>query len=133
MNVQACADEVQQRWGGALGTFSTTTAARDVGHLIERTRAPGQEVHVYGVSYGTYWAQRYMQLFPEQATTVTLDSVCQAGLCSLLKYGYWQDTVYRRFIGECAEDAFCAGKLGAIPSPKSARPSPVLAQGRARA
>jgi pimeloyl-ACP methyl ester carboxylesterase len=90
-------------------------AQRASGFVIERTREKDQKVHVYGVSYGTYWAQRYLQLFPTQATAVTLDSVCQSGLCSLSKNSYWFDVVGRKYLAECAEDAFCKEKLGADP------------------
>ena len=114
-----CVAELEQIWGrDGLATFTTTTAARDLGHLVERTRAPGQEVHVYGVSYGTYLAQRYLQLFPEQPTAVTLDGVCQAGLCSLPMLAYWRDRVGKRFLRECSADAFCASKLGLDPEAK---------------
>lgn len=112
----ACIDEMVQTWGrDGLAAFSTTAAARDVGTVIERTRAPGQEVHVYGVSYGTYLAQRYLQIFPKQPTSVTLDGVCQSGLCSLLYYSYWSDQTAQEFMGECAADAFCRSKLGPEP------------------
>lgn len=115
----ACGAELVKAWGkDGLATFNTTTAARDVGHLVERTREPGQKVHVYGVSYGTYWAQRYLQLFPDQATAVTLDSVCQAGLCSFLKIDYWRDVVGKKFLAECAADAVCGAKLGPDPVAK---------------
>lgn len=113
-----CGRELMEIWGDDLRTFTSTTAARDLGDAIARTRTPEQEVHVYGVSYGTYWAQRYLQVFPTQATSVTLDSVCQQGLCSLLAYGYWTDRVAKKFMGECAADAFCSSKLGADPLAK---------------
>jgi pimeloyl-ACP methyl ester carboxylesterase len=118
-NGVGCAGELLSTWGAdALKTFSTSTAARDVGFVIDQIREPGQEVHVYGVSYGTYWAQRYLQIFPNQPTAVTLDSICQQGLCSLLKFGYWADRVGRKFMSECANDAFCANRLGADPVAK---------------
>ncbi|MDI3288758.1 alpha/beta fold hydrolase [Polyangium sp. 15x6] len=111
----ACLAHLDTTLGPDLGHFNTTNAARDVGALIERTRAPGQEAHVYGVSYGTYWAQRYLQLFPDQPTSVTLDGLCQAGLCSLTTFDRWVDHVGRKFMGACGADAFCGGKLGAEP------------------
>lgn len=111
-----CLREMKIRWGiPGLATFSTTTAARDVGYVIERVRTPGQEVHVYGISYGTYWAQRYLQLFPAQPTAVALDGVCQSGLCSYLKMGYWFDRVGKKYMAECAADPVCGAKLGADP------------------
>jgi len=111
-----CVTEMKMRWGGSgLATFNTTSAARDVGSVIRRTRAPNQEVHLYGVSYGTYWAQRYLQLFPNQPTGVTLDSVCQSGLCSYLKMGYWFDRVGQKYMDECAADPVCSEMLGKTP------------------
>lgn len=116
---ELCFKELKMRWGGdGLRHFNTTNAARDLGTLIRRTREPGQDVHVYGISYGTYLAQRYLQLFPAQPTAVTLDSVCQAGLCSFLKMGYWFDHVGRKYMRECAADAICGGKLGPDPLAK---------------
>jgi pimeloyl-ACP methyl ester carboxylesterase len=115
-DMEKCATEAENIWGkGTLATFSTTTAARDVGYVIEKSREKDQKVHVYGVSYGTYWAQRYLQLFPKQADAVTLDSLCQSGLCSLSKNSYWFDVVGKKYLAECAEDAFCKEKLGADP------------------
>jgi len=111
-----CLKEMKIRWGiSGLATFSTTTAARDVGHVIAGVRTPGQEVHVYGISYGTYWAQRYLQLFPSQPTAVALDGVCQSGLCSYLKMGYWFDRVGKKYMAECAADPVCGEKLGESP------------------
>jgi pimeloyl-ACP methyl ester carboxylesterase len=107
-----CIDHLQSTWGDGLAGFTTTAAARDVAALIERTRGDGQDVHVFGISYGTYWAQRYMQLFPEQPTAVTLDSLCQAGLCSVNQFDPWLDRVGRKFLAACGADEFCGGKLG---------------------
>jgi hypothetical protein len=56
-----------------------------------------------------------MQLFRKQATAVALDGLCQAGLCSISKIGYWLDVVGKRYLGECGVDPFCASKLGPDP------------------
>lgn len=117
----ACADEAEKTWGKeGFATFTTTTAARDVGDTIERLRTPGQGVHVYGVSYGTYWAQRYLQLYPTQPSAVTLDSMCGPGLCNYLTIGYWFDRVGKKLMGDCAADTTCREKLGADPVAKTA-------------
>ena len=55
-------DEKQSQW-------------RDLAAVLERTRKPGQRSFVYGVSYGTYWAQRYLHVAPTQAAGVILDSI----------------------------------------------------------
>jgi len=117
----ACGAEAEKTWGKeGLATFTTTTAARDVGDTIERLRTTGQSVHVYGVSYGTYWAQRYLQLYPTQPSAVTLDSMCGPGLCNYLTIGYWFDRVGKKLMGDCAADATCREKLGADPVAKTA-------------
>ena len=38
-------------------------------------RRPGIPTYVYGVSYGTTWAQRFMQVAPQTAAAVVLDSI----------------------------------------------------------
>lgn len=116
-----CAAEAEKAWGKeGFATFTTTTAAKDLGDTIERVRTPGQNVHVYGVSYGTYWAQRYLQLYPKQPAAVTLDSMCGPGLCNYLTIGYWFDRVGKKLMAECAADATCGAKLGPDPAAKVA-------------
>ncbi|MFO0553845.1 MAG: alpha/beta fold hydrolase [Polyangiaceae bacterium] len=110
----ACRDEVLAAWGDDLDEFTTTSAARDLGWLIDRTAEPGRDVFVYGVSYGTYWAIRYLQLFPNQATAVVLDSIAPPGE-SFLHYDEDFDAVGQDFMDLCATDPLCAAKLGADP------------------
>ena len=61
-NAAACAKKFQH-----LDGLTTTDAARDVAALIDATRVPAQQVFVLGVSHGTYWAQRYLQVRPDRA------------------------------------------------------------------
>jgi len=118
-DMAGCLGELKMKWGAdGLASFSTTSAARDLGFAIHNTREKNQAVHVYGVSYGTYWAQRYLQLFPRQPSAVTLDSACQSGLCSFLKIPYWYDRVGKKYLSACANDAVCASKLGLDPVAK---------------
>jgi pimeloyl-ACP methyl ester carboxylesterase len=112
-----CAGEVQARWGGALAHFSAEQAARDVGALIEasgKRPASGQRVAVWGGSYGTYWAQRYLQAFPAQADAVVLEGALDLTnrLSDQLRAG---DAAGERFLDACAADATCARALGGAP------------------
>jgi pimeloyl-ACP methyl ester carboxylesterase len=109
-----CLAETTSRWGEKLAAFSTTNAANDIGLLIERTRREDQPVFVYGVSYGTYWANRYLQLFPKQADGVVLDSIAAPG-SSLARQDADANEAARDLLGVCAKDATCAGKLGTDP------------------
>jgi len=47
----ACAEQVKKERAAELPFLSATAAAKDLGALIERTRAPEQQVFVYGLSY----------------------------------------------------------------------------------
>lgn len=110
----ACRDALVARWGEDLGEFSATAAARDLGRLIELAEQPGQERFVYGVSYGTYWAHRYLELFPAQADGVVLDSIAPPGI-DFVTYDHDFDRVGQDFLALCAADATCSSKLGPDP------------------
>ena len=113
-----CSGEAQAQWGAGLAHFSAEQAAHDVGALIEAATAKrpgsGQRVAVWGGSYGTYWAQRYLQVFPAQADAVVLEGTLDLtnDLSDQLSAG---DAAGERFLDVCAADASCAGKLGGDP------------------
>ncbi|MBX3261098.1 MAG: alpha/beta fold hydrolase [Labilithrix sp.] len=114
----ACLAENQERWGEKLAAFSTTNAANDVGLLIERTRREGQPVFLYGGSYGTYWANRYLQLYPDQADGVVMDSIAAPGT-SLARQDEDANEAARELLALCAKDTKCADKLGPDPWAKA--------------
>jgi pimeloyl-ACP methyl ester carboxylesterase len=110
-----CLAAVEETWGEGLAHFTTTAAARDVGALIDRTRAPGQAAFIYGLSYGAYWAMRYLQLFPTQPAGVVLDSIPTPGVQFFTNYDGYYDPVARELLDLCAADELCRSKLGDQP------------------
>ncbi|AKT38967.1 uncharacterized protein CMC5_031140 [Chondromyces crocatus] len=112
---EGCFQHLDETWGDGLSAFTTSEAARDLGALIARTRAPEQRAMVWGVSYGTYWALRYLQLFPEQPTAVVLDSVVSPGVQHLSRFDEQYDPVGREVAAACAADPACAARLGDDP------------------
>lgn len=113
----ACMDEVKATWGAKLQHFDTTNAANDLGVLIPRTKREGQPVFVLGISYGTYWAHRYLQLFPTQPDGVILDSIAPPG-ADLAEQDLDADAAVRDVLDHCAKNAFCKTKLGEGDQPK---------------
>jgi pimeloyl-ACP methyl ester carboxylesterase len=97
-----------------LTRFTVDAAARDLGRAIDRTRVPGEEVYVFGLSYGTRVALRYLDAFPQQPTGVILDGILEEGFD-------WSHSIERieqktkALFDACGKDAFCSGKLGADP------------------
>jgi len=113
---QSCSSAVTEQWGSDLAGFSTTEAAGDLGELIDRTYHPGDEIYLYGVSYGTYLVERYLQLYPDQATGVVLDSICSPGSCDLLLgYDRGFNTTAQALFQLCAEDPSCASQFDTDP------------------
>ncbi|MBZ4422492.1 alpha/beta fold hydrolase [Myxococcus sp. RHSTA-1-4] len=110
-----CLAEVRAQWGDRLEHFNVTQAARDLGTLIERVREKDQPVFVYGLSYGTYWAWRYLELFPHQADGVIQDSVLAPGERFLSYMDAWYDDAARGYAALCGQDAACVARMGPDP------------------
>lgn len=110
----SCLADMKAREGARLAQFNVTNAANDVGVMIERARTPGQPVFVMGISYGTYLAHRYLQLYPSQADGVIFDSLCPTG-CNLARQDQDANEAMQDFMGACAADTKCKEKLGPDP------------------
>lgn len=125
-----CGMALKQKWGNGLDDFTVTAAARDLALLLERTGHPRQRVFLYGVSYGTYWAHRFLQLRPDVVDGVVLDSICPPGTCSYPHYDRSFDAVGRDYLALCAGDPACAARLGPDPAARATRIVGGLSGGR---
>ncbi len=112
-----CIAELRAQWGDErLAHFNVTQSARDLGTLVERSRdSRDTQVFIYGLSYGTYLAWRYLELFPHQADGVIQDSVVSPGHLFISEADMYFDPVLRRYAQACAQDATCAARMGADP------------------
>lgn len=113
-----CLAAVKSTWGGKLGYFTTTADALDLHHLIEVSRDPGQRVFVYGSSYGTTRALRYLEVVPQGADGVVLDSLVAPGVQFLSRYDAQFDQVLSKVSRRCSADATCGEKMGSDPFAK---------------
>ena len=111
---QACMNEMVSDWGDDIKQFNTTNAARDIYMVTNKARRDDQQVFVYAVSYGTYWLQRYLQLYPNDIDGVILDSICSPTECYLDRYDGWNNNVGIEFMGYCADDSICNEKMETI-------------------
>lgn len=110
-----CMREIEGRWGrDQLPLFSTDSAVHDIYALSQALRTEGQQVMVYGVSYGTFVGNRLITLHPDAADGVILDSVCPATGCDV-RMDVNAEKVMRYAFGMCGDDVFCEGKLGDDP------------------
>ncbi|MFC2164703.1 alpha/beta fold hydrolase [Acidobacteriota bacterium] len=90
-----------------LDVLTTTETAQDLGLLVELFREPNAPVFIMGVSYGTYLANRYLQLFPHQPDGVILDGLVPADW-SFSEFDRALDQVGRKFLAECDNIPDCA-------------------------
>ncbi len=97
-----------------LLALTITQAAHDVGRLIELTRGPEDRVFVFGASYGTTWANRYLSLYPEQPEGVILDGIVPADW-TFAEFDSGLDTTARSILARCANFQECSRHLGADP------------------
>jgi len=111
----ACLQAVKAQWGDKLASFRTTNDAGDLARLIERTREPNKPVFVYGVSYGTFRALRFLQTHPAMVNGVILDSVVAPGVQFISRYDSQYDPVGQKIAALCAADTICGAKLGPDP------------------
>jgi pimeloyl-ACP methyl ester carboxylesterase len=86
---------------------------------------------VLGISYGTYWAQRYLQSFPEQANGVILEGVLPLG-AAVWDSDDLADAAGRSVFQACRDDAACAAAFGSTDPEDAARAALELADDPAR-
>ena len=110
----ACITQMQTEWGDRLRYFSTTNAARDIHRVTNMFREKNRKVFLYAVSYGTYWLQRYLQMYPDDADGIILDSICSPTECYLDRYDGWNNTVGEQFLDFCESDPVCSAKMATL-------------------
>lgn len=109
---EECRASLEEEWGEGLQHFNTVQAAHDVGEFIRREkRFEGERSVVYGVSYGTYWAQFYAGEYPEQSSAIILDSAVPTDADLALEEYLVQD-VATQLLQTCVDDPVCQARVG---------------------
>lgn len=121
-----CLDRVLGDWGDDLAAFSSVNAAADLRGWIELTAA-GRPTFVYGGSYGTTLAHRFLQRHDDQVDGVILDSI--AIDVDHRVYDAEMDAVGRDLLALCADDERCGEELGPDPV-RTARDAVTSVEGR---
>jgi pimeloyl-ACP methyl ester carboxylesterase len=101
-----CSEALVDKWGKGLQGFSSAAAGEDLGQLIVRAKKGNERVFVLGISYGTYWGQRYLQRYPDQATGVMLDGVAPLTE-NLLQGDAAANAAGLRLLADCGKNPTC--------------------------
>lgn len=110
----ACKEYLASEYGDELNALTATYSAVDLAAYVEATREPGKKVIVYGGSYGTYWAHRYLQVAPEQADGVVLAGIAPPD-ATFIRFDERANQVGEDFFAVCGQDPYCSSKLGPDP------------------
>jgi pimeloyl-ACP methyl ester carboxylesterase len=97
-----------------LNYLTATAAAQDLGAVIDLTMGADDRVIIFGASYGTYWANRYLTMFPEQPDGVILDGIVPADW-TFAEFDSSLDKTARNLLDRCARSTECASHLGPDP------------------
>lgn len=96
---------ILENQGNDLSNYSTPNSAQDVVNL---TAALGyDQINLYGISYGTYLAQRIMANYPDRVRSVVLDSTVpmQANKYELIVRDL--EVSFLNLVEDCEADATC--------------------------
>jgi pimeloyl-ACP methyl ester carboxylesterase len=109
-----CIAQIQEELGDRLEAYTSTQSAYDLAAYIEATREEGVRSFAWGGSYGSYWAQRYLAVAPDQADGVIIEGIAPIDTSLILSEEY-TNLAARELFGRCGQDELCSGYLGADP------------------
>ena len=109
----ACVAALVDEWGPGADGFDSTSAARDVAHLMDRVPTAGDRF-VFGGSYGSVWGQRLLQEKPSGIRRMWLDSIVDLE-GSLERTDDHADAAVRTLLYACADIPACAAMFEGPP------------------
>lgn len=107
-----CTSYLDDVYGDDIHYFSTYQAAMDLGYVLDLFIDnlgvySNDNTIIYGVSYGTYYLNEYLQIFPDQIQGVILDGICSPDQCRVIKYDENFNNVGINLLNLCDNDVFC--------------------------
>lgn len=74
------------------------------------------KMFLFGVSYGSFWSSRFLQIFPNFIDAVVLDGVAPPQQLEFVTYDYYSNNVGIMGLNLCKKNPTCSTK---IPDPES--------------
>jgi pimeloyl-ACP methyl ester carboxylesterase len=104
-----CIAYLTSKWGvQGLNQFSITAAAHDLSVQVQSLQAdyPGR-VSIFGVSYGTQWLDRFLQIYPTLVQSAVMDGVVNPIVSSISRNDLWSSSVAWQFLTYCQTQPEC--------------------------
>jgi len=110
-----CLKELDREWGEGLGLFNTTQASHDLASAMKLV-GNNSKRFLYGVSYGTYFVQRFITIYGSMIQGAILDGVVPAvedenGLLPIDKYDHNYNELALNIAKQCDNDVICSSKM----------------------
>eukprot|EP00484_Ammonia_sp_Unknown_P030948 CAMPEP_0197026152 /NCGR_PEP_ID=MMETSP1384-20130603/6313_1 /TAXON_ID=29189 /ORGANISM="Ammonia sp." /LENGTH=695 /DNA_ID=CAMNT_0042454769 /DNA_START=9 /DNA_END=2096 /DNA_ORIENTATION=+ len=107
-----CVNTLDDTYGDDLHHFSTYQASMDLGYVVDLFHTDlsvysGTNDIIYGVSYGTYWLNQYLLLFPDQCNAAILDSMLAPDLLMFAQNDLDFHSAGIDLLQKCDEQPFC--------------------------
>lgn len=112
--MQSCFDDLYIQYGDQLNQFNTYNGAQDIKFLIDEFSPEEHQTVLYGLSFGGYIVQRYLQYANDQVDAIVLDSAMHLQPTMHLAE-YESDETGYLILDYCEQDEFCREKLGGDP------------------
>ena len=102
-----CLTYLRERWTiEGLNQFTTTAASHDLAIQIQAAQLNGR-ISIYGVSYGTYWLNRFLTIYPNLAQSAIMDSPVNPFLHTFTMYNIRASTVGIQYLTHCHYQIEC--------------------------
>lgn len=112
-----CANYLNATFGSEyMSYFSLAQASHDLHYLIEQLAEP--PTYLQGDSFGTWWGQTYLAIYPFQVDAVGIESFVVPDKSDFFKYSL--DWAGRRALTYCSNDPFCNAHAGQGEDPVAA-------------
>lgn len=70
-----------------------------------------EKIYLYGVSYGSYWANRFLQMYPNFLDSVVLDGIAPPQMLEFVFYDRAANQVGLRTMEQCKLNPTCKDKI----------------------
>lgn len=104
-----CISYLTTKWSvEGLNQFSTTAAAHDLAVQIQSYQAEYTgRISIYGMSYGTFWLDRFLQIYPTLVQSAIMDGVVNHLMSSISRYEMQSSITGSQFLSYCQLQPEC--------------------------
>eukprot|EP01084_Bolivina_argentea_P070197 127642_1 len=118
-DIKACSEYLNTTYRDDTLYFSTYSASMDLGYVVDLFQTDlsfynNNNDIIFGFSYGTYYLNQYLNLFPDQFNASIFDSMCPPDICRLSAINNGSNLAGLDFLARCNNNEFCKKRFETI-------------------